>query len=390
MNRIKRVTLVGGVLLIIGLTFISCSNVQNSNSSQLKNNNDSNNENQEYTEIDSKWEWFMDLGEYQDIRIFDENFICVQNKDGQYGFVNGNNELIVPFQYFNVLGENEDIITLLNNDKKYLFINFAGETISDDCYEDAYDFSEGMAAVKKNDKWGFIDECGNIVIDFQYDNVKVGFKNGYAAVEQDGSWFFINFDGVNIFQNCYEDIKSFSEGYAGVKLGERWGFIDQHGGWIIEPHYDDVGSFSEGLVSVKKYIDGVGMWAYINAKDEIIIDFDIYDTSEGRLQVVGEFKNGYALVSKTLYCLINKSGQVVLGDNSYLLTLGSDYSSETGWIYAYDYTDTEMKEKKYGLIDIDNNVILPFVFDSITEIKDGLVVVSKEQKMGILRYKSTI
>ena len=49
-----------------------------------------------------------------------------------------------------------------------------------------------------------------------------------------------------------------------------------------------------------------------------------------------------------------------------------------------------MKEKKYGLIDIDNNVILPFVFDSITEIKDGLVVVSKEQKMGILRYKSTI
>lgn len=247
-----------------------------------------------------------------------------------------------------------------------------------------------MAAVKKNDKWGFIDECGNIVIDFQYDNVKVGFKNGYAAVEQDGSWFFINFDGVNIFQNCYEDIKSFSEGYAGVKLGERWGFIDQHGGWIIEPHYDDVGSFSEGLVSVKKYIDGVGMWAYINAKDEIIIDFDIYDTSEGRLQVVGEFKNGYALVSKTLYCLINKSGQVVLGDNSYLLTLGSDYSSETGWIYAYDYTDTEMKEKKYGLIDIDNNVILPFVFDSITEIKDSLVVVSKEQKMGILRYKSTI
>ena len=387
MNKIKKITLIGSALFIIGLTFISCSNTQNSNSSQLKNNNDSNNKNQKYAEIELKWEWYMDPGEYQDIRIFDENFICVKNKDGQYGFVNGNNELIVPFQYFNVLGENEGIITLLNNDKKYLFINFAGEKISDDCYEDAYDFNDGMAAVKKNDKWGFIDEGGNIVIDFQYDNVKAGFKNGYAAVEQNGSWFFINSEGVNIFHKNYEDIKSFSEGYAGVKQKGKWGFIDQYGCWIIEPQYDEVGDFSEGLVSVKKYIDGVGMWAYINAKNEIMIDFDIYDISEGRLQVVGEFKNGYALVSKTLYCLINKSGQVVLGDNSYMLTLSSDYSNETGWICAYDYIDTEMREKKYGLIDIDNHVILPLIFDSVTEIKGNLVVVSIDQKIGILHYK---
>lgn len=339
------------------------------------------------TERGVRWEWLINPGEYQDVMILDENFIGVKNESGQYGFINSNKELVADFQYFNIIDENENIVTVIDADNKWTFIDFKGKKISRESYDEAHSFREGRAAVKKENQWGFIDAEGNLVLACQFDNVKTGYHDKFAAVEKDGQWFFIDYEGNNVFQKYFEDVNDFHEGYAGVKSGGKWGFINSEGQWIIEPEYNEVGNFSEGLAAVKSCMNGVEQWAYINAQNKVIIGYSIYDTCEGRLATAGEFKNGYALVSKTLYCLMDKSGNIVLGDDSYLLTLGSDYGNAKGWIVAYQYKDSEMKNRAYGLIDIEGNVVLPLVFDYVLGMKGELTAVMHNQKTGILRCR---
>lgn len=48
-------------------------------------------------------------------------------------------------------------------------------------YEDAQGFSDGLAAVKKNGKWGYIDTDGKVVIPFRYDQA-YPFNEGKAVV----------------------------------------------------------------------------------------------------------------------------------------------------------------------------------------------------------------
>lgn len=48
-------------------------------------------------------------------------------------------------------------------------------------YEDAHSFSEDLAAVKKDGKWGYIDTDGKVVIPFQYDQA-YAFSEGKAIV----------------------------------------------------------------------------------------------------------------------------------------------------------------------------------------------------------------
>ncbi len=340
-------------------------------------------------EIDnSRWSWFIEPGEYSDIVLYDENFIAVADSSGKYGFLDGDKNLIVDCQYMNVLGVSEQIARVIDMDQNYLFLDYSGKMITEEVFQDANDFSEGFAAVEKEEKWGFINTSGKIAIACQYDNV-TEFHEGLVAVEKDGNWHYIDQRGKEVFEEEYEDAMYFSEGLAAVKKDGKWGFIDKNGNLKIDFQYEDAGNFSEGKAAVANTIDGYQEWAYINAENEVVIDYKLYSATEGRLVLVGEFQDGYALVTSDLYCLINEEGKEVLGNNSYFLTGGSTYSIELGWIVAYDYTDDSMIEEKYGFVDINGRIKVPFIFEHISETHDDLAAVRYEQEgkteAGVIR-----
>ena len=331
-------------------------------------------------EVDnSRWDWFIKPGEYSNLKLYDENFIAVEDSSGKYGFLDGDKNLIVECQYMNVLGVSEQIARVVDWDQNYLFLDYSGKMISEETFQDANDFSEGFAAVEKEEKWGFINTSGKIVITCQYDNV-TEFHEGIAAVEADGKWHYIDQRGKSVFEEEYEAALYFSEGLAAVKKDGKWGFIDKSGNLKIDFQYEDAGNFSEGKAAVANIIDGYQEWAYINAENEVVVDYELYSATEGRVVLVGEFQDGYALVTSDLYCLINEEGKEVLGNNSCFLTGGSTYSIEPGWIAAYDYTDDSMTEKKYGFVDINGRIKVPFIFEYVSEIHGDLAVVCYEQK----------
>lgn len=158
----------------------------------------------------------------------------------------------------------------------------------------------------------------------------------------------------------------------------------------VETQYDEVGDFGEGLAAVCKEIDGVSRWAYINKSGDIRIEFRPYDAAEGRAFIMGEFHDDYAVITDVLYCPIDKNGQCVLGNEGSFFTGGFDYNKDFGTIPAYDYADENMTIKKYGLVDINGNEIIPFIFYNISDIQGDLVAVASEDSRitnGILILK---
>lgn len=223
-------------------------------------------------------------------------------------------------------------------------------------FDQVKNFSESLAAVKLNDKWGFVDNLGKVIAEYQYD-----------------------------------DVKSFSEGYAAVMKNDKWGFIDKEGKECIDLKYDAVGDFSEGKASVQiiNYKEHMDAWAYIDKKDNVIIDFYPYDAAEGRMIWTGKFKDGIAFVSKTLYCIIDDKGNNIFAGDSIFFISGLEYNSEYDAIPAYVYTDEKMTIQKYGLMGIKGNQRLEPVFDYIYGIKGNILIVEKiidgEYKKGIIR-----
>ena len=77
---------------------------------------------------------------------FDGGTVAVK-KEGKWGFINKNGDLIVPFEYDSCL-------------------NY---------------FNKNIVAVEKDNKWGFVDKSGNVVIPFEYDVVQY-IKEGFYVV----------------------------------------------------------------------------------------------------------------------------------------------------------------------------------------------------------------
>ena len=335
------------------------------------------------------WEWFIEPGKYKDIKLLEENLICVQDGTGKYGVLNTEKEQIIECQYKNILGINDGILRVIDTEGNYWFIDLQNNKISQETFQAAYDFREGRAAVKKNDKWGFIDTLGNLVIDYQFDNVADGFREKVAAVESNGEWFFVDMDGNSLFRDNYQQACSFSEGYAAVKKNDKWGFVDKDGRTAIDFQYEKVGNFSEGKVAVMKNFDNCPKWAYVNTENKIVIDYELYDQADGRIEMVGEFHDGYSMVSKGVYCLIDSEGKTMLGDDSYFLAAGNKYNSKSDLLVAYEYVDQEMLQTRYGIINLEGNQKVPFVFNHISECKNDLATVLYEQDeisgVGVIR-----
>jgi hypothetical protein len=300
---------------------------------------------------EENWEYLIQPGEYEEIKLINSNLIAVKDESGNYGIINRKKDSITNFEYFNVWGDEESILVMDYN-KKFSILDCEGNLISKETYDGAELFCEDLAAVRKDDKWGFIDREGNLAIDYQYDNIYGGFSDGLMAVEKEGMWRFIDTDGEWVFGMDFENAHSFSEGLAAVLQNGVWGYIDLDGEMVIEGQYYEAGDFGEGMAAVCKEIDGVRQWGYIDKDGNICIDFQLYDAAEGRIFIMGEFHDGYAIITDTFYCLIDKNGQGVLGKDGCFLTGGFDYSEEVGGIPAYDYADENMMIRKYGLVDI--------------------------------------
>ena len=271
-------------------------------------------------------------------------------------------------------------------------------------------FKDNYAAVRKRvegdiyGRMGLIDEKGKAVVPFEYNYVS-DFGDGLVAVRKDrnGKVAYVNLKNEEVVEAKYDMGFAFSSKRARVAVGTyydnlnmqrynncKYGFINEKGEEVIPAEYDWAGDFAEGIAPVSKN----GRYFFIDP-DGNKVDNKTYSRLSG-------FKGELCWVKKgNKGGFINKDNEVVIPlqyDNyMYFFTRGSrftslDMESEIGEtrFQTEDGFFFVSKNRKFGIITIDNEVKTPFNYTEIELPKDGYVEFKKGSKSGLGRYKDGV
>jgi len=216
--------------------------------------------------------------DFSDLGYWNEDFaqICCEEKWGVFDFHSGKE--IIPCIYEEKVSINETSnLFKVKLNGKYGFINLNNDVIIPCSYDQVHNFKDGIAAICSNSKWSFVNEKG-LFIACDFDDI-LDFNNNFAAVKKGVKWGYINTKGEIIIPIKFDKAESFSDGLAAVAFGDRYGYIDKYNNTIIPFEYSKANKFGEGVARVYK---GSSSYGTIT-KDGDIIDWhspeDDYDNS---------------------------------------------------------------------------------------------------------------
>ena len=198
-------------------------------------------------------------------------------------------------------------------------------------------YEKNLLKVQKDGKYGLIDFNGKEILNIEYDNISTlkGVENS-ILIEKDNKVGLINSDGKNIIDANYKEIKNidkdYKKGYIVIDENNKYGVIDYNQKQVLENKYDGI----EAIYGEKLF-------------------------------VIKEGKNEK---------LINDEGNVVLEDGFDKIEQILQYSSKKGVIFV--------KDSKYGVMNVDAEVIVPAEYENIKEAKDNIFIAKKDGKYGIV------
>lgn len=223
-------------------------------------------------------------------------------------------------------------------------------------------------AKKEVNIYGFLDKNGKEILPCQYDEIRT-FDNGLMRVRLNQKVGLFSNEGKEILPIKYTSIGDFNEeGYAAISLDSKFGFINENGEEVIDIKYQGVNYLIDGFAMVKKE----NYWGLVNLKGEEVTSFDYLQ--------IHPFSNGRAMVEKNyLIGYINNKGKEVIP----LIYLRQHYPFENGVaIMVKQAPNARNGVGKFGTIDTNGEVLVPFMFDLIEEFKEGLAKVKLRSPQG--------
>lgn len=304
-------------------------------------------------------------------------------KNGNYGFINRNFEVVIPAIYdFTGYANPEGLIRVCHN-KKWGFLNHKGEVIVPIVYDDAIEFYEGKSNVRKSDSLFCIDKMGQRTTGcnetYAKWNITEGggysqYIKGRRIVTRSYQKGVINDAGelvCPIIYNHLVGIESntseyrWSKFYYKAAIGTRWGIIDKNGNAMVPFIYDQIDDFKGGmeLFTVKRN----NLYGLINNQFKVVIPCEY----EGIDFIT--CKDKYWFLEKGKWGLMNKDLKVIIEPM---------YDSHD-WMY-HGKINVQIN-KRYGMIDSTGRMIIPVKYESLgSQFYNGLVLASVNKKWGYL------
>ena len=298
-------------------------------------------------------------------------------------------------------------------------------------YEDASPFYEGLAAVKQNGKWGYIDETGKTVISCQYD-LALRFSEGKAVVadlitegegeyayemyqlglvDRSGSYTPLRYyyDDQGQFTVFPEDLDPdslvfFHNGLLFLDLGYESSMFTPDGK-MMETDLCPSGPMNEGLIPGWDY--GMGYAGYMDAQGNTVKLFDNYEYFGPQTTTEwGETLQDFRYISNVLP--FNQGlapvWQATADATEYTETYKLGFmNTNFNWVIqpqytAYYYSGVNstyrlfgaaglamvQKDGKYGAINKSNQTVIPFQYDELWPVNEGLIVYKQGGKYGYL------
>lgn len=283
------------------------------------------------------------------IFCFEDGYATVKSH-GKYGAVDIRKNIILPFEYDNLLYAGHNLFTALK-DNKYGIINYKKRRMCKFKYDDLFPINSDdclLIAVIMG-KYGLIDCNGNEIVHIEYEDAKpfartnefvafgTGEKYGIYSISRrdfiteityedvcycdDGNYFIVKKDGQTSFIDACGEQKDFPvfypddyrrectlhntffEGVRPVSDGKYVGVINRQGELVIPYQYKSIRFSNEGLMAV---VDKNNREGYIDRKGRTIISF-------GKYHECRDFHCGVARVKthedEEVY--IDKTGEII-------------------------------------------------------------------------------
>ncbi len=339
---------------------------------------------------------------YDRIERYNKDYWIARDGD-RYAFLNRYGAYVVG--WYNKLWidpENPQVIFVKKGDKVG-FYNISNYYISP--LYDSLVFSEGIAMVVLNGKYGFVNLLGKQITQLEFDRA-TPFRNSIATVEKGGKVSYINPEGKLLIKWIPKDVivKNPPPGLYLVRVGDKYGFQTINGRRVIPAIYDYAEPFSEGLALVKigprqMLIDTSGNikplsaypedksirldWGYRHTNRPIKItvwDMVAYINPEGKKVLVLQyqdaesFKNGKAKVYKgDKYNFIDKQGRLL-----------------DEWKELPDDYHVAEKNGKFGYVNKNNHLVIPYKFDYGYDFRNGRAKVKLGNKWAYINTKGEL
>lgn len=278
------------------------------------------------------------------------------------------------------LKNGEVVAKPFNQNNKYGF-EVDGTIIIPPIYAEVFPFKDGLAKVIRRQRYGFVDYFGNEVIpciyDYSYDfndSYCVVGKSGKGAYEdyKPGFCYVVNRDNerVNRFDEdeihgLYFDFNSFIESigddyekyrkelnlFYNEKLKRLvWSYVNRDGERIESYKYDHIWHFSNSINTVETN-HRFGLVSRNNRKEILPCEYDW----------ISQLNEGFAITKRDgLFGVLDERGNIVL-------------------LNKYEYLDFAGRDlflvrlnNLMGIININEKIILPIVYDKIERIHDEI------------------
>lgn len=348
--------------------------------------------------------------------------VCLR---GKYTLLDDNGNEMFPFQYDSIIEAGEGLYAVSNNGK-FGYINSVGEIVIDLLYEHVGWFCNGLAPVCKGYKFGYINTNGDIVIPLQYEYAEE-FEGNLANVQLDGLYGCINNMGEVVIAIELDEVISIRANKYVIVCDEGlWGCYSVSGKLLLPIEYDFIEDEGKNLIMARK-TDGDELWLKVEDESVSVVDQSFFEDEEDEFDekenievskdyVFDEdnsfpkFYNNWNEDLTEKFCA-EKIAELYRYDFQVLETAPNglsltEYRGKMGFIdndckviipFLYDYlsnaNDGFIKavfNGKYGIIDIDNQLIIPFIYNDIKYISERIFYVKQADKWGIVNAENKI
>lgn len=354
-----------------------------------------------------------------------DKFVCYLSKGGSKVVNASNEEVLTEYNNIQAISINqitsnvpfEKTVLRYEENGVYGLIDFSGKKITNAIYEDItnLEFKEGYLKVKKNGLTGIIDINGRKILDCEYDDIiadgyydsETNYSNaGFVLrIKTDEGYRFgyANTDGKVILQTIYNEINRITDinNKDGVYIipayNGRYGLV-KNGKQIIENEYQNVeyNPLNKVVIITKGQANGVSS---LDGKTIVPIDYDSISIGGSYINAVkGDKKIIFDVEGKTIdtknlsYTKINDNYAIIIDENNNYNVVDSDNNElfKNKYIYIEHYFDNYFivsQGSKTGIVDSNENIIVPVEYSSIQKIKDTnllMAIASDNNRIDII------
>jgi hypothetical protein len=209
-------------------------------------------------------------------------------------------------------------------------------------------------------EYGLIDLSDKGILPMKYKNIESLGTLRYAVQNFDNKIALFTDSGTRLTDFSIDSLSAFHRGWAIIHQDFNQGLLSREGEIKAEPKYREVKINDDGSVSVRTF----DSWktVSINEREKDLIDVDAIFPDGDNYRII-------------------KSGKTGLLDKDFKIKIAPRYDYLGNFILG---KAVAKKDGKYGVIRMDNSVIMPFLFDSL--VVDGRLIRVKDKTASTISW----